>query len=583
MEHYFSLFGPRGRPGQGMPRGRRAAHPFLRNKELFQMANNEQDKRPRAPKKANTDTVSFRVVASLQRGANDAVAVPHRGHIPLRLVVNALGQLLYRTGFETEYLVRCAWRSLRRATAGLRHVAVIAAKTVAEPLGLFFRSMWRDLSAPFVHLAHGLRHLKAEKRAGSDTSSIAFIRSGVHKHRAVLAGALGYLLPLGALAILVFTVSQVLGANYSLAVEYNGSLIGFIENETVWENANSLVRERIIASDETDQTWNAEPVFTIRSVDEAALSSASYLADTIIRNSSDEIQNATGIHVNGQLVGVVTDGAALQQVLDDTLAPYESGDEFHRVAFAQDIELVPGIYYTSSIEDLATVTDALRADPTYLQVQITDREEYDDVQPYETITQESDDYYEGTQRVIQRGVNGRQHVVADVTRVNGEEVSREIVQTTVLEEMTPRIVVVGTKSYDFATSIGHVGSGSLSFPVPGYSYITTRFGQGGHRGTDICAPAGTPIYACAGGTVVEAGWHYSWGNYVRIDHGGYYTLYAHCSQLTVSAGQSVAQGQLIGLVGNTGYSSGNHCHLELWLDNSGAYSRLTDPLNYMTP
>ncbi len=566
-----------------MPRGRRAAHPFLRNKELFQMANNEQDKRPRAPKKANTDTVSFRVVASLQRGANDAVAVPHRGHIPLRLVVNAFGQLLYRTGFETEYLVRCAWRSLRRATAGLRHVAVIAAKTVAEPLGLFFRSMWRDLSAPFVHLAHGLRHLKAEKRAGSDTSSIAFIRSGVHKHRAVLAGALGYLLPLGALAILVFTVSQVLGANYSLAVEYNGSLIGFIENETVWENANSLVRERIIASDETDQTWNAEPVFTIRSVDEAALSSASYLADTIIRNSSDEIQNATGIHVNGQLVGVVTDGAALQQVLDDTLAPYENGDEFHRVAFAQDIELVPGIYYTSSIEDLATVTDTLRTDPTYLQVQITDREEYDDVQPYETITQESDDYYEGTQRVIQRGVNGRQHVVADVTRVNGEEVSREIVQTTVLEEMTPRIVVVGTKSYDFATSIGHVGSGSLSFPVPGYSYITTRFGQGGHRGTDICAPAGTPIYACASGTVVEAGWHYSWGNYVRIDHGGYYTLYAHCSQLTVSAGQSVAQGQLIGLVGNTGYSSGNHCHLELWLDNSGAYSRLTDPLNYMTP
>ena len=47
------------------------------------MANNEQDKRPRAPKKANTDTVSFRVVASLQRGANDAVAVPHRGPIPV--------------------------------------------------------------------------------------------------------------------------------------------------------------------------------------------------------------------------------------------------------------------------------------------------------------------------------------------------------------------------------------------------------------------------------------------------------------------------------------------------------------------
>ena len=87
------------------------------------MANNEQDKRPRAPKKANTDTVSFRVVASLQRGANDAVAVPHRGPIPLRLVVNAFGQLLYRVGFETEYVVRCFWRGLRRATAGARRWA----------------------------------------------------------------------------------------------------------------------------------------------------------------------------------------------------------------------------------------------------------------------------------------------------------------------------------------------------------------------------------------------------------------------------------------------------------------------------
>lgn len=571
----------RGAP-QGMPRGQKS-RASLFSEGAFPMANNEQDKRPRAPKKANTDTVSFRVVASLQRGANDAVAVPHRGPIPLRLVVNAFGQLLYRVGFETEYVVRCFWRGLRRATAGARRWAVLAAKTVAAPFGLFFRTMWRDLSAPFVHLAHGMRHLKAEKQAGSGTSSIAFIRSGVQKHRAVLAGALGYLLPVGALAILVFTVSQVLGANYSLAVEYKGDIIGFVENENVWEAANSLVRERIIASDETDQAWNAEPVFTIRAVDKAALSSASYLADTIVKNSSDEIQNATGIHVNGQLVGVVTDGAALQQVLDDTLAPYETGGEFHRVAFAQEIELVPGIYYTSSIEDISAVTDALRADPTYLQVKITDREEYDDVQPYETITQESDDYYEGTQRVLQRGRNGRQHVVADVTRVNGEEVAREVVETTVLEEMTPRIVVVGTKSYDFATSVGHVGLGSLSFPVPGYSYITTRFGQGRHRGTDICVPAGTPIYACAGGTVVEAGWHYSWGNYVRIDHGGYYTLYAHCSQLSVSAGQAVAQGQLVGLVGNTGNSSGNHCHLELWLDNSGSYYSLTDPLNYMTP
>ncbi|MFQ9900580.1 MAG: hypothetical protein ACLRWF_02190 [Ruthenibacterium sp.] len=233
------------------------------------MANNEQDKRPRAPKKANTDTVSFRVVASLQRGANDAVAVPHRGHIPLRLMVNALGQLLYRTGFETEYLVRCAWRSREGPLPAAAREPSLPPKRWQSPWGCSSAPCGATCRPPLCAPGARAAPRKAEKRAGSDTSSIAFIRSGVHKHRAVLAGALGYLLPLGALAILVFTVSQVLGANYSLAVEYNGSLIGFIENETVWENANSLVRERIIASDETDQTWNAEPVFTIRSVDEA--------------------------------------------------------------------------------------------------------------------------------------------------------------------------------------------------------------------------------------------------------------------------------------------------------------------------
>lgn len=67
----------RGAP-QGMPRGQKG-RASLFSEGAFPMANNEQDKRPRAPKKANTDTVSFRVVASLQRGANDAVAVPHRG------------------------------------------------------------------------------------------------------------------------------------------------------------------------------------------------------------------------------------------------------------------------------------------------------------------------------------------------------------------------------------------------------------------------------------------------------------------------------------------------------------------------
>ena len=86
---------------------------------------------------------------------------------------------------------------------------------------------------------------------------------------------------------------------------------------------------------------------------------------------------------------------------------------------------------------------------------------------------------------------------------------------------------------------------------------------------DICAPAGTPIYASAGGTVTKAGYNKAgagtgYGYSVIISHsGGYTTVYAHCLSLTVSAGQSVRQGQLIGYEGRTGRSSGNHGQVEI--------------------
>lgn len=103
-----------------------------------------------------------------------------------------------------------------------------------------------------------------------------------------------------------------------------------------------------------------------------------------------------------------------------------------------------------------------------------------------------------------------------------------------------------------------------------YKYISCVFGTGGHRGTDFAAPGGTEIYAVADGIVTDATYHYSWGNYVQIYHGKddegntYSTLYAHMiSTPIVSAGQTVTKGQVIGYVGSTGYSTGNHLHLEM--------------------
>ncbi len=123
--------------------------------------------------------------------------------------------------------------------------------------------------------------------------------------------------------------------------------------------------------------------------------------------------------------------------------------------------------------------------------------------------------------------------------------------------------------------------GDFLWPVADKFLVSTTFGyerpgEAPHRGIDIPAPAGTAIRAAESGTVITAAKHSSYGNYVIISHGnGYATLYAHCTALYVSVGQTVTKGQTIAGVGSTGYSSGNHLHFEVRLNGV-----LTDPLTY---
>ena len=124
------------------------------------------------------------------------------------------------------------------------------------------------------------------------------------------------------------------------------------------------------------------------------------------------------------------------------------------------------------------------------------------------------------------------------------------------------------EKYDNAAQI-HCSMNFIN-PLNSYKYISCYYGDGGHKGTDFAAPGGTEIHAMADGIVTNATYHYSYGYYVMITHGRaddgntYATLYAHMnSQPLVSVGQAVTQGQVIGYVGTTGNSTGNHLHLEM--------------------
>nr|WP_310483994.1 M23 family metallopeptidase [Chamaesiphon sp. VAR_48_metabat_403] len=115
---------------------------------------------------------------------------------------------------------------------------------------------------------------------------------------------------------------------------------------------------------------------------------------------------------------------------------------------------------------------------------------------------------------------------------------------------------------------GRTGETSIGFTWPAAGTLTSKFGRRWgriHKGIDIAGPIGTPINAAADGIVTTAGWKSGgYGNLVEIRHAdGTTTRYGHNSQLSVSVGQTVRQGQLVARMGSTGRSTGSHLHFEI--------------------
>lgn len=114
----------------------------------------------------------------------------------------------------------------------------------------------------------------------------------------------------------------------------------------------------------------------------------------------------------------------------------------------------------------------------------------------------------------------------------------------------------------------------------GYKVAGSMWSSGYHTGVDFVVPTGTTIKAIAAGTVVSAGWGGAYGNQVVIQHAdGQYSQYAHMSSLSVSAGQTVTEGQQIGLSGATGNVTGPHLHFEI--RTTPNYGSDVDPVAYL--
>ena len=228
-----------------------------------------------------------------------------------------------------------------------------------------------------------------------------------------------------------------------------------------------------------------------------------------------------------------------------------------------------------AIGDVLTISNAV----PYLTITQVQQERYVEEIPYEIEYKDSAYLYKGDYKVLSAGSYGSADVVANVTYVNGEETSRDVLSSVTLVNPVTEVQARGTKERPT-----WVATGSFRWPCSGR--ITSRFGYrsspGGigstnHKGIDIANSYGTAICAADGGTVIYAGWMSGYGYFVQIDHGnGYVTCYGHNSSLLVSVGDKVYKGQQIARMGSTGNSTGNHCHFEIRYN--GTYK---NPLNYL--
>ncbi|MEL1135681.1 peptidoglycan DD-metalloendopeptidase family protein [Desulfitobacterium sp. THU1] len=199
--------------------------------------------------------------------------------------------------------------------------------------------------------------------------------------------------------------------------------------------------------------------------------------------------------------------------------------------------------------------------------------------PFDVVTKVDSKLASGTSKVTKAGADGEKVVTYSYVQKNDKVVSKAVVDEKVTKEAVSQVVAKGPKRVQVASASR--GSGVVPGLVRPYGGSTSSYYgyRGGefHTGIDYAGPVGESFVAAAAGTVISAGWQGNYGNCIVIDHGnGIQTRYAHASKLLVSVGQSVSQGETIGLVGSTGRSTGSHLHFEVIVNGD-----TVNPRNYV--
>lgn len=420
----------------------------------------------------------------------------------------------------------------------------------------------------------------------------------------------------------VGVVAVIFSANFyalALKVTVNGETVGYVANETEFSNVVSEVENSLGESIGENYVMTSNPEYSFTIVNKEKLKtqeSKSEIHDSVYSIVCEEIGEHYGLYIDGELVAASENEDTLNTVLNELKAPYVTGAENETVEFVANVEIKKGIYapsyfYTEDeirakfsastnpmyytiqeddyLSDISKATGLTRAQlyalnpglddrrlvpgkklnisqpEIYLGIKIVKTINYTEEIGFDTVKIEDNSLYKTQTKIKTSGRTGEKDIVAEVTYIDGAQVSKKIISETVTREPITKEIYVGTKSLPTSTS-PLAGTGTFIRPING-GYVSCAFGgYRGHTGTDLTMSGayGKPAYASASGTVIYAGWSGGYGKVVKIRHSnGYETWYAHLSAINVSVGDNVYQGQQIGRIGSTGNSSGPHLHFEM--------------------
>ena len=273
------------------------------------------------------------------------------------------------------------------------------------------------------------------------------------------------------------------------------------------------------------------------------------------------------VAADGECLALVKNEETAEEVVARVKEEYKSAAttevEIEEQTTIETLELKNG----SQRPEILTAREASEqiVDDASLTVKTKEVVEIEEKVTYETIEKESDEMTPGEVCIEQEGENGLNRITKEVIRENGQIIEEIVLSTETVQECVPEIRKVGI--CDLVMPLDEMRMTSA------FGY---RWGRQ-HAGVDLGMASGSPVYAASAGTVTCAQYSGSYGNLVKIDHGGgVETYYAHCSRLDVQSGDCVTAGQVIAAVGSTGNSTGPHLHFEVRVNGNAQ-----DPMEWL--